>query len=186
MSDAELRARRERQQRIERGQDTLREADEALAERKARRVAGSLTFRSVPDLLAWWGEAEVRIQGANAMHPRTEAVPTASGNGSGERCVVRVDGGPGGSVDDVHATLASVRGALARLGREAERRAARRGRPPAVEVERYHVLLVDRYVHGMTLEALAKREGVGESALSAHLGKAERVLADLLFGSVIT
>ena len=186
MSDGKAPVHPDAIRRVTTGQGILREADEALAERKARRVAGSLTFRSVPDLLAWWGEAEVRMQGANAMHPRTEAVPTPSGNGCGERCVVRVDGGPGGSIDDVHATLASVRRALARLGREAERRAARRGRPPAVEVERYHVLLVDRYVHGMTLEALAKREGVGESALSAHLGKAERVLSELLSGSVIT
>ena len=186
MSIAAARARAEQRRRIEQGVQAVEEATAQIQEQRRRRAAGSLTFRSVADLIEWWGAAEVRLQGAQGMHPRTEAVPTPSGNGCGERTVVRVDGGRGSSLDDVHATLASVRSALARLGREAERCQARRGRPPAVAVERYHVLLVDRYVHGMTLEALARREGVGESALSAHLGKAERVLADLLYGSVIT
>lgn len=186
MSIAAVRARAEQRQRIERGREAFQEADDARLEQRRRRSAGSLTFRSVGDLLAWWGEAEVRMQGAQGMHPRTEAVPTAAGNGLGERCVVRVDGGPGGSVDDVHTTLASVRGALARLGREVERRAARTGRRPAVQVERYHVLLVDHHVHGLTVDALAKREGVSTTTMWSHLKKAERALSGLLLGSVLT
>lgn len=179
-------ARAERAARLARKAAELEEVDAEVARQRQRRSAGSLTFRSVADLLEWWGAAVVRMQGAQGMHPRTEAAPTAAGNGLGERCVVRVDGGPGSSLDDVHATLASVRRALERLGREVERRAARRGRPPVVDPARYAELLVEHHVHGVTVEALAKRMNVAQGTMSAHLGKAERALVTLLYGSVIT
>ena len=184
MSIAAMRARAEQRARVERGQGELQEASEALRMQRQRRAAGALTCRSVEAVLEWWGAAVVRLQGAQGMHPRSEAVPTAAGNGAGERCVVRVDGGPGGDLDDVHATLETVRRALARLGREAERRAARTGRPPSIATERYHVLLVDHHVHGVSVEDLAKREGTTSVTMWRHLGRAEQVLAGLLVGVV--
>lgn len=184
MSIAAMRARAEQRQRIERSLGELQEASEALRAQRQRRAAGSLTFRSVEAALEWWGAAEVRLQGAQGMHPRSEAVPTAAGNGAGERCVVRVDGGPGGDLDDVQATLETVRRALARLGREAERRVARTGRPPSISVERYHMLLVDHHVHGVSVDALAEREGTTSVTMWRHLGRAEQVLAELLVGVV--
>ena len=160
-----------------------------------RRQPGSITFRSVGAALVWYFETSEKLKGANAMHPRTETAP------GGAQVRVQVDGGRGGDLDGMMATLASVDQALDRL---AEAAAVHFPRAGAVPLERYRELVEltyigsrDRSPPGVERNSsrdrtwcpwlqteIAGEMGVSVRTVSEHLGRAERVLATLLVGVV--
>lgn len=194
------RARVERAKRIAKGEALVAMAEERIQARRNIAAQGSLTFRSPEDALAWWGAATMRMGGPQGMHPRTETAR------DGAQVHVSVDGGRGGDLAEVHATLADIGAALDAFehlpdpgeaytgtatgitGRVVVRllqHLPRKGRPPAVSRSRYRELLVDHVVKGATLEGLAIRLEVSVSTVSAHVGHALRLLEMALDGVVV-
>lgn len=194
------RARAEQARRIAKGQALVAMADERIQARRRVAAQGSLTFRSPEDALAWWGFATMRMEGPQGMHPRTETAR------DGSQVHVSVDGGRGGDLAEVHATVTDIGAALDALehlpdpgeaytgtatgitGRVVERllqHLPRKGRPPAVPRARYRELLIDHVIRGVTLEGLAHRLEVSVSTVSAHVGHALRLLEVALEGVVV-
>lgn len=117
MTAAEARA--ERDARMEAAAAKVARIDQAIAADKARRAKGSGTFRSVSAALTWWGAAKHRMRGAHAMHPRTEHGP------DGQQHRVSVDGGRGGDIDEVLATIATIDMLIDRVPQMARRQRQR-------------------------------------------------------------
>lgn len=95
--------------RSPRAADDVALADEA----RARQDNPGGAFRSVDHALRWYFEARERMQSPHALWPRTETHPD-----TGEEVRVQVDGGRGGDLDGVHATLATIHAVLEELRRE--------------------------------------------------------------------
>lgn len=90
--------------RSPRAADDVALADEALA-----RDSGQ-GFRSVEHALDWYWHTRDRMQSPHGMWPRTETHPD-----TGEEVRVVVDGGRGGDLDGVHATLKTIHDVLEEL-----------------------------------------------------------------------
>lgn len=156
--------------RSEQTSHNVRAADEAL-----RRKQNRLTFPSVRAGLSWFFEARERMQYAKPTAPNT--VPVMVRDGSGElratgRHVVRphVQGGTGGDLDDILATLHDVHEAL---------ESAKRAYPVGAAG------LVLSIRDGKAQAAVALAGGISQQALSVEMGRAEVYLRGRLSGAGI-
>jgi hypothetical protein len=120
----------------------------------ARRAYDGLTFASVERCLAWFFPMREKMQSPKGMHPRGE-------EHLGELVILDIEGGRGGDMDEVLATLSTVGAALEQL---------RQDIPRAWEV------VVARLRDGKTFRDLEKIHGVSCSSLSADEGKGQAYL----------
>jgi DNA-directed RNA polymerase specialized sigma24 family protein len=126
-----------------------------------RRAKSSLTFRSARSALVWYYEARERLQAAHSLHPRGELH-------KGEIVRVSVDGGRGGDLDEVLATLCTIARALADL---TERM------PYPARALSYQLQ------DGLPQKEIAKLLNCSQQQVSIEVGKAESFLAGALLGS---
>jgi hypothetical protein len=133
----------------------LDRANAALAEKRRK-----LTFRSVRHAMRWYAETYPRRQSAHGLHPRTEQV-----DDFGTRVPMHdIDGGPGGDLDEVLATLATITAALDRL---------------RVYNPRLHLVVIS-IAAGESQESIGRSIGQSQRIVSYMLGKAEAFLAGRL------
>lgn len=134
-------------------------------------VKNRLTFPSVRAALGWYFPAYRRMGSPHGMHPRTEQQP-----GSDTRLLLRVDGGGGGDLDEVLATLATITMALERV-QQAE----------AAHLLPRHSLqvLLWSYRDGRTQADIAAALQIRQQQASILLGRAEDCLLGSLVGGVI-
>lgn len=123
-----------------------------------RREPGSLSFRSVRAAVAWYYEAKGRMSGPQNMHPRGELAP------SGDVVVLSVDGGRGGDLHEVMATLEDINRALERL---------RADLPECFDA-------LDKNARGVTTKRLGEDSGRSPATISAEIGRAEGYLLAVL------
>ena len=181
-----------RDARTAQGRQVLEEASAALEadrlERQQRARKGSVTFRSVEAALRYYFTKRRLLQGATAMAARTETHPD-----TGEQVRVSVDGGRGGDLDEVLATVHTIGKALAHLHRNLTIDPNRPGRPSAIGAAQYAWMLTALYggVDGMTppggrpgqlwtQSQVASRLKVSQQTVSDHVQRAERMLAGVL------
>lgn len=110
-----------------------------------------LTFGSMRHALGFYFERGEAMSAPVGCHPRGEKAP------DGTTVVVQVDGGRGGSIDDVHATLQTIRQAMADL--QAEDRLA-------------HDMIVIHLRDGKSQAETGKAFGMSASSAQVHLGRA--------------
>lgn len=134
----------------------LERAERAI---KRRRPDDGITFRSVHAALGWYFEAKERMKGPKGRHPAGETAR------DGSTVVVRVDGGKGGDLDDVFATMLTIEMALARL----------KGRYP-----RGFAVLVETHLNGTSLRDLADQMKLNRQALARELDASERFMVGAL------
>jgi hypothetical protein len=89
----------------ERGRDNLQRARSAFVAKRRR-----IVFGSVRAAVGWYVETSLRMREAHGLHPRTEKI-----DDFGTRVPVDVDGGQGGDLDELLATLATMSKAFDRL-----------------------------------------------------------------------
>lgn len=118
-----------------------------------------LQFGSVKHALRFTFERGQAMQAPLPQHPRGYRAP------DGSTVVVRVDGGRGGSIDDVHATLLTVAAALGQLP----------------ELQREMVELAFR--EELTQAEIGKRKGMSETTVSLHLSRGIAFLDGYLRGA---
>lgn len=126
------------------------------------------TFKSVRAAISWWVEARERMSAPKSPAPHTEPAPYARVGGhcrSDTRVLVQVEGGRGGDLDDVLATITTIGQAMAAADRDV--------RPGAG-----FLLRVCR--DGVTFAKLAEERDVSSSTVSAEIGRAESYLLALL------
>lgn len=141
--------------------ENLERADRA----RRRRVEGGVTFRGVGQALTWFYEMRQKLVGPQGMHPRGEL------SADGEVVFVQVDGGRGGDMDDVMATVSTI-GAIVR--------------ELALHHPVEHLVIELRFRDGKTQRELADLAGLGIGTASAVLGRAEfYVLAGLRDAGVV-
>jgi DNA-directed RNA polymerase specialized sigma24 family protein len=145
--------------RGERARRDLERAEAAIARRTRSRYA----WGSVRTALAWYARMRPAMSSPNSMHPRS-----SGRNARGQEVQVRVDGGVGGDLDEVLATLTTIGGLLAALERampEAHR---------AVELV---------HLEGRTQREAAKVVGVTQQTVSKRLGQGESFLLGAMLGA---
>jgi hypothetical protein len=150
---------------------TFERAEAAL---KARREGDRTASSSVRKTLAWYFETRERMQAPNGMHPKTDCVSLATG----ERARIQVDGGKGGDLDGILADVATIGAAI-------ETAKAEEPMGTAALLE----LVQARWVNGkptVTQQAIADRQKVPQRTLSYHVGKAEKILAQVLAGGRVS
>lgn len=128
-----------------------------------RRQRGGLTFRSARAAVTWYYEARERLQAAHNLHPRGEIH-------KGEVVHLNVDGGTGGDLDEVLATLLTISTALGDLQRHLPYSAR------ALELT-----LCD----GLPQKESAKRLNCSQQQVSIEVGRAESFLAGALLRSLV-
>ena len=134
-----------------RATDDVRRAD---AER-SRRGSGVRTFASVRHALAFYFERSEAMQAPLGQHPRGQTAP------DGSQVFVDTDGGRGGDLDELLATLQTIHQAMHELR--------------LAEPVQHHLLVL--YVRdGVSMGELAKRGKRAQSTVSAELGRAEGFL----------
>lgn len=148
--------------------DDYKRAERAAAAKKER-----LTFPSVRACLGWYFEARERMQSPKGMHLRTEA---ANEGRADTRVLLRVDGGSGGDLDEVLATLATVTMALEKV-----QKAEAMGLLP----KRSYQVLVLSYRDGLTQADIAAALQFRQQQASVMLGRAEDCLLGGLVGGVV-
>lgn len=124
--------------------------DSSRAEKRRRSEADGLTFGSLGSCLSFTFERAEAMQGAQGVFPRTELAP------DGSNVYVDVDGGKGGSIDEIHATLQTVRQALGALAASD---------PQALDFVELH------YKGGLSREALGKAKGISATSAGVHLDR---------------
>lgn len=142
---------------------TWNRAEAALAARR-----GGKSFANVRAALAWYYETRERLQTANPRHPHTEPAPYRGELGesrSDTRVLVQVDGGKGGDMDDILATLLDIQRAI----REAAR-AFPRG------MDTLYLLITTTQTQGH----IADQHKVSQASLSVEIGKVESHLKGAL------
>lgn len=142
---------------------TWHRAEAALA---ARREGKS--FASVRAALGWYYEARQRLQAPNPRHPHTEPAPYRGELGesrSDTRVLIQVDGGKGGDMDDILATLLDIQRAV-----EEASRAHPRG------METLYLLVTTPRTQGQ----IADLYKVSQASLSVEIGKVESHLKGAL------
>ena len=150
---------------------TYRAAEEAR-ERQTARSAGC-TFASVRAAVSWWVEARERLSAPNSPHRHTEAAPYARIGGRSRpdtRVLVQVEGGKGGDLDGVLATVATIGEAFRAADRDIGR-----GANALLRVVR----------DGLTYAKLGEEWNASPSTVSAEIGRAESYLLALLKGAHI-
>lgn len=146
-------------------------------------------FRSVAAALRWYFEARERMAGPNPAAPMTDTAP------DGSQVHVRVDGGRGGDIDGVLATMSTIGTALERIGTNVP---ARPGRPQAIGPAAYRWLLTAHYrgIDGVvpegasgherrpgapwTCASIARKHGVWPQTAADALARAERAMVPAL------
>lgn len=130
--------------------ETLARAERAIR----RRQANGLQFRSVKTALSWYFTMGPRMQSAKSPSRAFDRAPDGS--------MVRREGGGGQDVDDVLATLLTIRDGLDALGR--------------FNARRQRILLMARK-DGMGQVEIAKELHCSQNHVSTEVGKAEDYLA---------
>lgn len=126
---------------------------------RQRRTTEGLQWTSAPRALTWFYEAKERMSSPVGMHPRTS---TAAG---GQQVHVRVQGGKGGDIDEVLASVVSIGQTLAALATWNPQAAQ------AVEL---------RHRDGASMEKIAQQLQVGATAASKLLHEGESFAAGWL------
>lgn len=139
--------------------ELVRRADAA----RLRRSTVGMSFSSVARALAWYFPARERMSSPKSMTPRTH--PTGR---DGERVMVRVDGGTGGDLDDVLATLVSIGQALGQL---------------KTWDDQMHHVSIRRHLDGWSMDKVANELHVGPTKASKLVSQAETFLAGYLKGA---
>ncbi|MEL6349143.1 MAG: hypothetical protein AAFV53_38920 [Myxococcota bacterium] len=139
-----------------RSADAAWDLDQAEESRRRRARSGGIRFQSVKAALGWYFEMQGKLGSPQSMHPRTQTAP------GGAQVYVRVDGGRGGDLDEVLATMATIGKALERLHRV---------------FPMGHRILVGVYQEGRTGQLLSEELEVSASNVSRFRGKAEFFLA---------
>lgn len=127
--------------------------------RRLRRTTDGLQWTSAPRALTWFYEARERMSSPVGMHPRTSAGP------GGQQVHVRVQGGKGGDIDEVLASIVSIGQTLDALAAW-QPQAAR-----AVEL---------RHRDGASMEKIGQDLQVGATAASKLLHEGESFAAGWL------
>lgn len=134
--------------------------DVAHAERiRARLVHDGLAFRNLNAALQWFFPMRLRMSCPQGMSPRGEVAR------NGDVVVVSVDGGKGGDIDEVLATLVTVDGALEHLRRDYPRAAA---------------VVVGHHRDGRSLRDQAKDAGLHHATMGLELARGEAYLVGRL------
>lgn len=120
-----------------------------------RRARSGLVFPSIRHALRFYFERGPSMQAPLGMHPRGQIAP------DGSVVFVDVDGGVGGDIDDVHATLVTIHAAMVEL---------------LVAYPVQHALLVRHVRDGATFGDLGKVANCSPSTVSASVGRAESFL----------
>ena len=141
--------------------ELVRRADTA----RLRHSGVSMSFSSVARALSWYFPARERMSSPRSAAPRT--YPTGR---VGERVVVRVDGGSGGDIDDVLATLVSIGQALGQL---------------KTWDDRMHHLVVRRHRDGWSMDRMAVEMKAGATKVSKLVHQGEMFLAGFLKGEAV-
>lgn len=136
----------------------------AEAERTRRDSGNGLQFPSVWHALGFMFERGDAMQGALGRHPRGETAE------DGTTVVLAVDGGRGGSIDDVLATLQTIANAMADLR--------------AVDPRAFEAITLNCR-DGKSYSEIGKSAGLAPSSVGALVGKAEYFLLGRLRGSVL-
>lgn len=131
-----------------------RDLTAATAELRRRSQAGTC-FASVRHALRYYFERGEAMQHPLAQHPRGHQAP------DGSTVYLQVDGGRGGDIDDVLATLQTIHTAMVELRDE---------HPVAAE------LLVLSARDGVAFTELGRRAKCSPSTVSAEVGRAESFL----------
>lgn len=193
-------ARKRAADRTAKVRETVERADRVIFARRP----GALTFGSPREALEWYFAARRRMSAPQGMHVSTDRA-----------MVGQVDGGRGGDIDNVHATMSTIGAALALIGnrehlterqKEAADRAglrsgSGRGRPSSISPDAYGWILQAKLagINGerpqgtedpvgavWTDAALARRFRCDPLTVSKHVGLAlERVARVLQRGGVI-
>lgn len=140
-----------------------RDLEQAEIER-LRRTDDGLQFASVRHALGFLFERGPSMQTALGRHPRGHQAA------DGSTVVLSVDGGRGGSIDDVLATLQTIHDALHQL----------KMHDPVA-----HELLVLHVRDGHSMVELGKRSGLAPSTCSAKIGQGQYFLLGRLAGGVV-
>lgn len=122
---------------------------------RSRRGSGGRTFASVRHALTFFFERSEAMQSALGQHPRGQTAP------DGSQVFVDVDGGRGGDLDELLATLQTIHAAVVDLHLDSSVR---------------HRLLEMSVRDGLSQTEIAKRSGLSQSTVSAELGRAEGFL----------
>lgn len=120
-----------------------------------RRKAGSVTFRSVDSALNWFFEMRTKLDGPQSMTPKTHTAL------DGSECTISVDGGRGGDMHEVFATMLTIDQGLVSL---------------RTSMPRAFAILVMRLRDNTSWDDLEKLTGLGRATISKELGNAESYL----------
>lgn len=121
-----------------------------------RNAPGRLRFQSVASALGWFYPARERMQAANPADIRGERMS------NGEMTRISVDGGPGGDVTEVLATISTIGTALRRLARH---------NPQA------HAIVEWTRRDGKTQAEIEELTNLAQSTISSLLARGEEFLA---------
>lgn len=142
-----------------------RDADQIFRRAQAAQNAqrgGGIRFKSATAAVGWYFETRERLASPHGMHPRGEVLP----DGSVAR--IEVDGGPGGDLDEVLATMATIGKALGHL---------QRSEPSE------HFSVVHKVRDGWTGAQSAKVLQCDRKTAGAHLARGLRFLTGVLLAS---
>ena len=128
----------------------------AMADAARRRPRDPLTFGTVRGAIAWYARQGARLGHPHGLHPRTSRGP------DGRHHLVQVDGGRGGRLDDVLATLLTLHAAIERVR-------------CATQPQHYRAWHLVR-VEGQQQNHAAEAVGASEASVSRWVG---RIDADL-------
>lgn len=136
-----------------------RDAGPDLERAEKARKRGRRRFRSAKQAVAWYFEARERMQSPVGRHPRGETLP------NGEQVIMRVDGGSGGDIDGVLATISTIGSAIESLRRHDSR---------------WGFVLVASVRDGIKQGDLALKFKVSQPTVSGWIGRAEAFIAGIL------
>lgn len=129
--------------------------------RTRERIDGDLQFAGLRHALAFLFERGEAMSHPLGHHPRGEKAP------DGATVIVRVDGGRGSSLDDVLATVVTLKNAMEALKND--------------DARAFHVI-VRVHRDGHSQEAIGKEVGLSQSTISGLLAKGEFYLLKRLQG----
>lgn len=142
---------------------TYQRAEEAIERRRAR-----LTFPTARRALGWMFEAGLKMQAPHGMHPKTSPVSVMVDGlprPTDERVLVQVEGGEGGDLDEVFATLSTINRALNDCQRDFPRGCSA-------------LVLIVR--DGRSQASIADEHKLSQTTVSAEVGKADAYLTGVL------